>query len=91
MIITSMKTSTKTRRLRILSKAEINALYSLPRFKAEDREQYFLLSSEEQAYVDNRGTITSKLDFLLQLGYFKAASQFFNYHLDAMYLMILTI
>lgn len=39
----------KSRRLQILSAAEIAAIYDLPQFTAEERRQYFTLTANEKA------------------------------------------
>lgn len=66
------------KRLRILSKAEINDLYSVPQFTSSERQTHFSLNKKESEAMATRGTYSSKVHFILQLGYFKAASQFFN-------------
>ena len=68
----------KSRRLNILSKAEINELYDIPCFTTHERQSYFALSKKEQKTMNARGSRASKVHFIMQLGYFKAASQFFN-------------
>lgn len=67
-----------TRRLHILSEAEIKALYGLPCFNQEDRHMYFTLEPQEETALNTWGNATTKFNFVLQLGYFKAKQQFFN-------------
>ncbi|MBS0358613.1 MAG: DUF4158 domain-containing protein [Proteobacteria bacterium] len=66
------------KRLKILSNSEINELYELPQFSHSEQESYFSLSKKEYKTMTSRGSLASKVHFILQLGYFKAASQFFN-------------
>lgn len=65
-----MKTTPK--RLRILGDDEIDILYGRPRFTQEERMEYFTLSREEKAILEQLHSIKSRLHFVLQLGYFKA-------------------
>ena len=64
-------------RLSILTRAEIDELYALPRFTDEDRHTYFELGNAEQQLVRAR-TLPVALHLVLQLGYFKARFQFFT-------------
>ena len=59
------------KRLRILSKAEINELYGIPQFTINEQKSYFSLSKKEQTDMDDRGSLRSKVHFIFQLGYFK--------------------
>lgn len=65
-------------RLSILTRAEIDELYALPRFTDEDRHTYFELGNAEQQLVRAR-TLPVAVHLILQLGYFKARFQFFHY------------
>ena len=69
---------TASHRLSILTRAEIDELYALPRFTDEDRHTYFELGNAEQQLVRAR-TLPVALHLVLQLGYFKARFQFFSY------------
>ena len=71
--------SIDARRLSILTAGEIDDLYSLPRFTAEDRRLYFDLSAAERMVVDAGRTASVAVHLTLQLGYFKAKRQFFIY------------
>jgi len=66
------------RRLKILSKAEINELYDIPQFTVSEQQAYFSLNKKEHSIMISRGSLASKVHFILQFGYFKAASQFYN-------------
>jgi hypothetical protein len=65
-------------RLSILTDAEIEDLYGLPRFTEDDRRLYFDLSPDEQKAA---ATYTPAIaaHFVLQLGFFKARQLFFVY------------
>lgn len=69
-------------RIKILSKSEINELYGLPCFNANEQATYFALDKKEYKAMSERGSLASKVHFILQLGFFKATSQFFNFTFD---------
>ena len=69
--------SVDARRLAILTAGEVDDLYGLPRFTAEDRQLYFDLSAAERTAVDAVHTLSIAVHLTLQLGYFKAKRQFF--------------
>jgi TnpA family transposase len=71
----------RTMRLRILSDDEIHALYERPRFTQEEREEYFVLSAEENAALAQLHSLKSRMFFILHLGYFKARRMFFTFSL----------
>lgn len=71
-----------THRLSILTRHEIDELYALPRLTEEDRHAYFELGEAEQQLVHSRSAPVAA-HLILQLGYFKAKYQFFDYDLDA--------
>ena len=80
--------------LKILSQAEIEALYGLPRFTQDEREQYFALTPAEKAALEVLGSQKSRLYCVLQMGYFKARHRFFNFwtgevEMDANYVQTL--
>ena len=66
------------KRLTILSKSEIRDLYELPSFNDEEREFFFSLDDSEIEEMELRGSIESRVHFILQLGYFRYKSLFFN-------------
>jgi hypothetical protein len=68
-------------RLRILSEQEIDDLYARPRFTQPERDEYFALSAQEKAALEQFHSSKSKLFFMLQLGYFKARLMFFVFSL----------
>lgn len=65
-------------RLKVLSQTEIKELYGTPQFNSNEQESYFDLNKKEYKVMSERGTLASKVHFILQLGYFKATAQFFN-------------
>jgi hypothetical protein len=67
-----------TKRLSILTPDEVNSIFKLPVFSDEDREIYFTLLDKEKAHYETLRGSSSRLYFLIQLGYFKARSQFFS-------------
>jgi hypothetical protein len=68
------------KRLKILSKNEIQELYGLPNFTYEDRINYFSLNLLEKKELDELRSVRSKIYFILQLGYFKAKKMFFTFN-----------
>src|SRR5713101_6759646 len=79
------------KRLSILGEDEIEALYGLPRFTPDERQEYFALSPTDLAALAPLHSLKSRLYGILQLGYFRACHQFFVFRLheveeDARYL-----
>jgi len=66
------------KRLSILSSSEQKSIYQLPDFTKEERSIYFTLNSAEEEILQKqlRG-LDSKVNFILQLGYFRALFKFF--------------
>ena len=65
-------------RLTILTKDEINALYAIPTLDDEERSFLFSLEVEDQVILDTLGKDTArKVDYILQLGYYRAIGYFF--------------
>ena len=58
-----------SRRLSILTRREIDDLYGLRRFTEEDQQLYFDLCAAEEARVRAMHTDSTKVHFVLQLGY----------------------
>jgi TnpA family transposase len=73
-----------TQRLQILPEQEVLAIYSRPIFNEVEHRHYFSLSNKELSLVNLRPTngkdTSSKLYFILQLGYFKAKHLFFQFN-----------
>lgn len=69
-------------RIILLSNAEIEEFYSLPVFNKKDREIFFALSNSDYKLLDEYRTQKLKIYFILQLGYFRATQQFYNFKFD---------
>ena len=81
------------KRIRILSQDEIHDLYEQPKFTDDERKWYFELDNNEQELLILPITMATKVDLILQLGYFKTKNQFFKFKLsdvkaDADYIVI---
>ena len=71
---------TKTgKRLTILSNFEIEHLYKIPSFNREEMAFYFTLDDSEEIEMKTLKSLESRVYFILQLGYFKYKSMFFNF------------
>ncbi|WP_042260346.1 DUF4158 domain-containing protein [Paraburkholderia heleia] len=75
-------TPDRSHRLSIFTRQEIDDLYGLPRFSDEDRLTYFELDKPESRAIRAR-TVPIAVHVALQLGYFRAKRQFFDYELEA--------
>ncbi len=80
--MTSHNIKDSYKRLHIISANEVAALYDLPGFTSEDQAHFFSLSAHERAVLPQMHTYTSRIFFILQLGYFKAVRKFFVFNLD---------
>lgn len=67
------------KRIKILSDAEINDLYSLPQFTSEERIVFFALNKKERKLIEEIPDTPSKVHAILQLGYFKAKGLLFSF------------
>lgn len=70
------------KRIHLLSDTEVQDLYALPKFSANEQELYFTLNKSEQTALDRYTKIKTRVYFILQLGYFKAKQQFFNFDFE---------
>lgn len=70
------------KRIKILSEAEINDLYSLPKFTLEEKIVFFTLNKKERQFVEKIPDISSKVYAILQLGYFKAKGRLFSFNYE---------
>lgn len=59
------------KRWHILAESEISELYCLPRLNNIQREQSFSLAEEELKAVNQQSSLSSKVYFILLLGYFR--------------------
>lgn len=71
-----------TKRIRILPENEIDDLFAIPEFNDDERQFWFDLNTEEQVLLESKNSIASSIDLIIQLGYFKAKHQFFNFTLE---------
>ncbi len=67
------------RRIRILPENEIDDLFARPTFSDEERLLWFELNAHELLLLESNKTLATKVDLILQLGYFKTKHQFFNF------------
>jgi hypothetical protein len=67
------------RRIRILPENEIDDLFARPTFSDEERLLWFELNAHELLLLEINKTLATKVDLILQLGYFKRKHQFFNF------------
>ena len=70
-------TTQPTRRLTLLNNEEIESLFGLPNFTENERQIHFALSPVENEAISAARTITTAVYLTLQMGYFKAKSQFY--------------
>jgi TnpA family transposase len=70
---------TNIKRLYLLSESEIENLYARPDFNSDERELYFSMDQMEIEALSHYATMKTKVSFILQLAYFKARHQFFNF------------
>ena len=69
----------QSKRLKILSKEELHNIFDLPDFTSDERREYFYLNAQEKDFLVNLRSISSKLYFILQTGYFKSRHLFFKF------------
>lgn len=70
------------KRIQLLSDTEIEELYSRPEFNIHEQQLYFTLTASERTALTQFSNTRTRIYFILQLGYFKARQQFFNFSLD---------
>ncbi|WP_319926133.1 DUF4158 domain-containing protein [Xenorhabdus littoralis] len=66
-------------RLSILTDEEIYSLYEIPDINDEEREFLFELDAEDIKYLDSIKNISQKINYILQLGCYKATNYFFQF------------
>ena len=71
----------KTKRLSILTPAEIDDLYLRPQLTEDERISLFELTRAEQTILSSNISIASKVDTIIRLGYFKQKPHFFQFDL----------
>ena len=67
------------KRVSILSKDEYDYLYSIPELTNTDRIVLFELTEEDQNEIIKLPNEAVKINYILQLGYFRAKTYFFNF------------
>ncbi len=70
------------KRIQLLSSTEVEELYARPDFNTYERSLYFSLNQAERTVLEQFRNTRTRIHFILQLGYFKAKQQFFNFSLD---------
>jgi uncharacterized protein DUF4158 len=63
--------------IKILSKKEIQQFDNPPVFTGEERKKYFSTPAWANNIISNLKTTSSKIGFIIQLGYFRAVGKFF--------------
>lgn len=71
-----------TKRIQLLSNTEVDELYAKPAFNAHEQRLYFTLNPSERDALRQFSNTKTRIYFILQLGYFKAKQQFFNFSLE---------
>ena len=74
----------KTRRIKILGREELSALYNLPQFTEDEQKHFFSLSPEEKFNLKTFHALSSRIYFILQFGYFKSHQMFFAFNYKKM-------
>ena len=72
----------KDKRLKVLTEGEYQELYGYPEFSVEERSVFFSLVDSEIKERDKLRSISAKIFFTLQIGYFKAKRIFFTLDTD---------
>jgi hypothetical protein len=67
------------KRITLLSKDEYEYLYGIPELTNKDRIVLFDLSEADHRELNQLSTEAAKIDYVLQLGYFRAKNYFFNF------------
>ncbi|NNM59467.1 MAG: Tn3 family transposase [Legionellales bacterium] len=67
------------KRLTLLSEEEQFALYGLPDFDDHQRVEYLTLTEAERQEMETQDSLSAKVYFALQVGYFKAKQWFFKF------------
>ena len=76
-------TMTNKKHIQLLSKTEISDLYDRPSFNFNERQLYLTINEEsEDRVLSHYPILKTRVYFILQLGYFKAKHQFFEFDLE---------
>ncbi len=66
-------------RLSILSNDEINALYAIPTLTDQERHWFLELDDDDRRYLDESDNVEQNVNYILQLGYYRAVGYFFQF------------
>lgn len=69
----------KSKRITILSEAEVNELYALPNFTQAEREEYFSLDDELLKEIPSMRKMGPPVYLILLIGYFRAKPVLLNF------------
>lgn len=64
-------------RLRILSQDDFRNLYEVPKYTDEERPFIFELDEDDKNYLNSMEIVSTKINYILNLGYFKTSQYFF--------------
>ena len=78
-------------RLRILSEEEIEKFYKIPKLSDADRNDIFKLDEYDNNYLSTLSSIESRINYILQLGYFHVSQYFFAFKFSAVHEDVLFI
>ena len=67
------------KRITLLSKDEYDYLYGIPELTNKDRIVLFDLSEADHIEINKLSSEAVQIDYILQLGYFRAKNYFFNF------------
>ncbi|WP_440651940.1 Tn3 family transposase [Cysteiniphilum sp. 19S12-1] len=65
--------------LKILNQNEFEELFEIPKIDPKDRESLFEITSEDTEYLDNETETHNKINYVLQVGYFRATRNFYAF------------
>ena len=66
-------------RLKILNDNEIEELFIIPKIDTQDRELLFEITSEDKVYLSRQTIVANQVNYLLQVGYFRASRKFYSF------------
>jgi hypothetical protein len=65
--------------LTILSDEGISELYNIPKIDQNDRVHFFQIEPEDIPYLDEQTDVYNKINYILQVGYFRASRNFYSF------------
>lgn len=72
-------------RLRILSEEEIDKFYKIPKLSDTDRNDVFKLDECDNNYLATLSSMETRINYILQLGYFRVSQYFFTFKFYEVY------